>query len=139
MILILGSELAYAKDDLKERLKTVPNGTARMNMLLGNCTSLFKDILGTITDKQRKTLRNSAQDYEIRLTPKLSPESSSLAVSKKDLTVLINCARERCKFCVLDGKQCKFCELYKILEIVTPLDDYGDGIACPYAYSEWQN
>ena len=137
MVLILASEMSYAKDDLAKRLDIVPDGKSRMDNVLEETLSLFKDLLGTVSDKQRKTLKNSAMDYEIRLVPKMSPESSSIAVSKTDLTNLIDCAKERCKYCTLDGNDARRCELYKILETIIPLDDYSMDIACPYAFTEW--
>lgn len=137
LVLVLASEVTYAKEDLSRRLGIVPNGKSRMNMVLGGINSLFKDLLGTVSDKQRKALRNSALDYEIRLVPKMTPESSSIAVQKQDMTEMIDCAREKCKFCTLDGEECRKCKLYKLLETIVPLDDYNSDIACPYAFEDW--
>ena len=138
MVLVLASELHFAKDDLKKRLEVIPDGPERMETVVDECDSLFRDILGTVSDKQRKTLRNSANDYEIRLAPKMTPENFSMAVAKDDMTVLVNCAREKCKYCSLAGQEVAKCALYKLLETYIPLNDYGsDEIICPYAYQEW--
>lgn len=140
MVLILASEINYAADDLCERLKIVPNGTDRMNALKEEVNSLFKDLLGTVTDKQRRTLRNSANDYEMRLVPKMTPDTTCLAMTKSDITELVNCAREKCKFCSFNEEEAKTkCALYILLENYIPLDDYGTDITCPYAYKDWIN
>jgi len=138
MLLILSSEINYAKEDLQKRLAMIPNGKARMNMLAGNCTSLFKDVLGTISDKQRRTLRNSALDYDLKIVPKVNAGQTSIAVQKDDMTELVNCAREKCKYCTLSGLESRSCQLYKLLEAYIPLNDYGAEIICPYAYQEWE-
>lgn len=139
MMLILASSMAYAKEDLCKRVKSVPDGTERMDKLLDDCSALFEDILGTVSDKQRKQLRNSAKDYEIRLVPKSTPWRTTIAVQKDDVIAITDCARERCKYCTLDGKDAQECHLYKLLEAYIPLDDYGDDIICPYAYAEWRD
>lgn len=138
MILIAASEMNYAKDDLKKRLATIPNGTERMTELTDGITDLFKDVMGTITDKQRRVLRNSAQDYEVHIVPKMMQEKSFIAVDKEDMTTLVNCAREKCKYCSMAGSDIRKCDLYNLLEAYVPLNDYGsDDIMCPYAYQEW--
>ena len=138
MLLIMASNLAYAKDDLKKRLGIVPDGEERLSSVLEEATSLFQDVLGTISDKQRRKLRNDANDYDVKLTPKFSADKTLMALSKQELTTLINCARERCKFCTLDGNECKKCELYQMLLTIVPLNDYGIGIMCPYVFQEWE-
>lgn len=138
MLLILSSEMNYAKEDLQKIMGIVPNGKARMNMLVGNCTSLFKDVLGAMSDKQRKVLKNSALDYDLKIVPKVSAGQTSIAVQKDDMTELVNCAREKCKLCALSGLEAKNCKLYRLLEAYIPLDDYGAEIICPYAYQEWE-
>lgn len=138
MMLVMASNLAYTKDDLGKRLDIIPDGKTRLESLLSESTSLFQDILGTISDKQRRKLRNDAKDYDVKLTPKFSAEKTTLALSKQELMALINCARERCKFCTLSGRECEKCELYQILLTVVPLNDYGSDIVCPYCYQEWE-
>lgn len=138
MILVLASEVNYDKDDLVKRLKIIPDGEARMNQVSIDITELFRDIVGTITHKQRKALQNSASDYDIQLVPKMMPAKTSVAVSKEDLTTLINAARQKCMYCSLGGDDVKKCDLYNLLEVLVPLNDYGSSdIICPYTYQEW--
>ena len=138
IVLIASSELNYAREDLKQRLSIVPDGNERMNRLADEMTELFKDILGTISDKQRRTLRNSANDYEMRLVPKMTPGFSGLSFTKDDVKTLVSAAREKCKFCTLAGREIHDCDLYGILETYIPLDNYGnEEIVCPYNYQEW--
>lgn len=138
MLLIMSSNLAYAEDDLKKRLSIVPDGEARLKSVLEESTSLFQDILGTISDKQRRKLRNDANDYDVKLTPKFSADKTTMALSKQELMTLVNCAREKCKFCILNGRECEQCELYQMLITIIPLNDYGSDIVCPYVYQEWE-
>ena len=139
MLLVMASNLQYANEDLTKRLRMIPDGESRLKTLTEEYTALFQDILGTITDKQRRKLRNDALDYDVKLTPKIGMDKTTLAISKQELMTFVNCAREKCKFCTLDGYACKACNLYQILETVIPLNDYGSEISCPYFYQEWEN
>jgi len=51
---------------------------------------------------------------------------------------LVDMAREKCKGCVEDGNGARQCELYRFLEVTSPMEDYGDGLMCPYALAEWE-
>lgn len=139
MLLIMASNLGYAEEDLAKRLDIVPDGKERLKSVLKDSTELLQDILGTITDKQRRKLRNDALDYDVKLTPKIGVDKTTLAISKQELMTFVNCAREKCKYCTLDGYKCRACDLYQILETVIPLNDYGSDISCPYFYQEWEN
>lgn len=138
-IMALASDLHFAKDDLKNRLACVPSGQARMNMLCGGIDSLFRDILGTVSDKQRKQLKNMARDLVMKAVPKLSSNGQQVMIYIDDVKELVDCARERCKLCVMDGNECRKCTLYKWLESNIPLDDYGDNLVCPYAGQHWED
>lgn len=134
----LVSVTAYAKDDLKKRLETIPDGLARMDEALENIDSILRDICGTVNTRQAKQLLNASKELEVRLVPKFCPDHTMLQMGKEEYKDLIDCAREKCKFCTEDGDSCHDCRLYGILIERIPLDDYGDGITCPYAYTEWE-
>ena len=137
LLMSLVSEMEYVKEDLSERLECVPNGKARLNMMCGNAVSLFRDILGTVTDRQRRQLRNSAKDFKIKLVPALTPMGNNVMITLDEVMELTDCAREKCKMCAETGETCRKCRLYQWLEANIPLDDYGDGIMCPYANIDW--
>ena len=139
MVLIMASEVNHSRQDLEKRLDIVPDGNERMTKVADELNDLFQDIMGTVSDNQRRVLRNSEQDYEVRIVPKASTDKTCLAVSKQDMTNLVDCAREKCRFCSLNGEEAKDCALYKFLEAYIPLDDYDGEFACPYAYQTWAN
>ena len=134
----MASTLLSARDDLKKRLKCVPYGNQRMNMITGGMNSLFQDILGTVTDKQRRNLRNTARDYMVKLVPSVRSDKRVLAIEKRDFKTLVNAAKEKCRSCTECGLAVRKCPLYQILEVYVPLDEYDDTIACSYAYQEWK-
>lgn len=139
-VLNMASELNMAKGDLAHLLDAVPNGKSRMNMLVGQVNALFTDILGVVSDNQRQVLRNSARDYAVKLVPKVMTTKSYVALDKADFQELVTSAKNKCKYCPLDGKEALKCSLYKLLEAYVPLDDYGNSdISCPYAYEEWKS
>ena len=108
-----------------------------MENALAAIDGILRDICGTINMRQAKQLLNSARELEVRLVPRLSPAPAVLPLTKDEYTELIDCAREKCKFCTEDGEGCRKCRLYQMLLDKVPLDDYGDGLVCPYAFTEW--
>lgn len=138
-IMTLASDLHFAKDDLKGRLETVPHGKERLNMILGGLDSLFRDILGTISDRQRRQLRNQAKDMTYQLVPKLTHSSNKVMIYVDEVKELVDCAREKCTGCVDTGEEARNCRLYKWLEANVPLDNYGDDLICPYARIDWED
>ena len=133
----LVSVVAYAKDDLRERLELVPDGQHRMETALTVIDNLLRDLCGTINIRQAKQLLNAAKELEVRLVPRMSPDHTTIQLNKDEYQELIDCAREKCKFCTLDGEECRKCRLYQMLLDKVPLDHYGDDITCPYAFTEW--
>ena len=138
LLTALTSEVAFAQDDLKERLALVPDGQERMDDVLKNIAELYQDIIGAINTRQANQLLNVSSDMMVRLIPKMTPKPEKLQVSREEYASLIDCAREKCKFCTEDGESCVKCQLYGILIERVPLEEYDDGVTCPYAYTEWE-
>lgn len=132
------SSFRYAADDLKERLKLVPDGPGRIRELNEFSSNLLTDIADTIPDKQRRHLINLAQDMEVRLVPKMTPKTVTVVLTKEEATELVDAAQERCKCCVDFADESEKCRLRQILEVVVPLEDYG-GLLCPYSKAEWED
>ena len=130
------SNLRYAKDDLAARLESIPSGKARMNMLVGSFDSLVKDLIGTISDKQRHHLQGICRDMELRLVPKFSAGKTSVVLTKDEGKELVNAAQRKCVDCVKDAEEARSCKLCQLLEAVVPLDKY-DGFLCPYNLATW--
>ena len=122
MMLAALSVAAYAEKDLATRLECVPAGNQRM----------------TISRNQCRQIHGTMKDFEMRLVPKLTPGSTNILMTKEQGKDLLDCARWQCHSCVKDGEEARKCRLYKLLEATTPMDDYGDGMICPYALAEWE-
>ena len=133
------SEINYGRGYLARQLSIIPDGEKRFDELMVKANELFEDMIGTVHSKQAKSLLNTVTDNEIRLMPKMAPSEMVVPVRKNDFQDLVSCAQEKCKFCTEDARTCENCKLYQILLAQVPLDDYGDGINCPYAYREWEN
>lgn len=138
MLLAALSTAAYAQEDLQARLESVPYGKQRMRLAVGSLRAICDDVIGTISKSQCKQIYGTMKDFEMRLLPKLTPGSTNIIMTKEQGKELLDCARWACHACVKDGESCRECRLYKILEATTPLDDYGDGMLCPYALAEWK-
>ena len=133
------SSVCYAEDDLKSRLECVPNGRQRLKLNIGQLRSLLRDLFGTIPERQRRQIQNSAQDMEVRLVPKMTPRKISLVLEEETAKELVNAAQAKCKYdCVPDLDGDRNCELCKILEAVIPLEKY-DSATCPYWHAEWED
>ena len=133
------SYTAHAKDDLQKRLECVPGGKARMGMVLGGLRAIADDLIGTIPRGQCKQLRNTMEDMEMRMVPKLTGMSQNVILEKDNAKALIDAAREKCRGCVEDEKSCRRCRLYTLFESFLPLDTYDGGMLCPYSMSEWKD
>lgn len=132
------SQLAYAKDDLKGRLGMIPDGAERLQTVLDGISSLLDDLLYTIPVNQCVSLKNATSDYQVRVVPKAMPMTESIVITKANAKVLIDSAQEgKCVSCVLDGNECRKCELEQAFECVTPLAEYG-GNLCPYNLAIWE-
>ncbi len=137
-MLIVVSFCVDAKKDLQKRLDLIPYGRKRMNCALGAIKALMDDIIGTITRAQAQQIQNTMTDMEVKITPKMMPISQTVIMDLDLAKGLMDCAKEKCTGCTEDGESCKKCKLYKIMEATTPLDDYGNGMLCPYNLAEWE-
>ena len=132
------SQLAYAKDDLKERLGMIPDGAERLQTILDGISSLLDDLLRTIPVNQCVSLKNATSDYQVRIVPKAMPKTENIVITKANAKVLIDSAQEgKCVSFVLDGKECRKCELEQVLEWVMPMTAYSDTL-CPYNLAGWE-
>lgn len=129
---------AHAKDSLQGRLECIPYGRQRMGLALGAMKALVDDIIGTVTVGQCKQLRNTMSDMDIRMVPKRTPMTQNVIIEASAAKSLIDIAMEKCHGCVEDGRTCRSCELYKIMEQITPLEDYDNGMLCPYSLAKWE-
>jgi hypothetical protein len=139
MMLALLSAAAYAEKDLRRCLERVRYGNRLMRMALGSLRSLMNKVLGTVSRNQCKHIYGTMTDYEVRLVPKLTPGSTNIILTKEQGKALMDCAQWQCKDCVKDGEEARKCKLYQLLESTTQMDDYGDGLLCPYALAEWRD
>ena len=130
--------LVPAKKDIEKRLSIIPDGIERMDEVIRLMKELSDDIAGTINRNQCRHIWNTYKDFELRLVPKLSPGSTNLILEKEQGKILIDSARVKCNDCVEDENSCRKCDLYKILEATTPMDEYV-GMICPYSLATWMN
>ena len=132
------SYAAHANDGLSKRLNLIPDGPERMAGALQSIRDIADDVVGTMTSQQAKQMQHVMSDMEIRMVPKMAPISQSVLFDKDIAKGLIDIAKDRCRDCVEDNNSCKGCELYKILEAVTPPNDFESGLICPYSLAEWE-
>lgn len=132
------NSIAYAQEDLAERLECIPNGKARWRLMLGQLRSCLNDLIGTVPRKQCQTIKNVMNDMELRMVPKMTPNTNRVAMGVEDLSYLVDHAKKDiCMACVMTGDECRKCELYKILESIAPLEDWGQSTICPYSKEDW--
>ena len=135
--------LAYAatiledlKKDLVDRLEMVEDGKERLMELSEKTDRLLQDVRLTIPENQRMNLQNTASDFEIRLSPKLTPYKTNIIMQKDEFKELVDIARTKCRECTEDDESCEACELFQLLTVLLPLEEY-DGMLCPYNLGEW--
>lgn len=124
--------VATAEGDLKKRLDCLPSGKQRMAMLRGAVQALAEDLTGTMTRAQALQMARTMADMEMQMVPKLTPGSRNVIMRVEQIKTLVQCAKEKCNLCTAMDQDARRCELYKVLEAIVPLDDYGNGMTCPY-------
>ena len=143
MAMILLAHAATSLDDLQtelaDRLVTVENGPDRLKEISRKTDQLLNDLRETVPENQRIHLQNTAMDYEMRLAPKAQPNTTNVIMEKEEFRGLVDCARARCRECTEDDSTCTECTLYNLLTSVLPLEDYHDGMLCPYNLAAWGN
>lgn len=125
--------------ELKGRLGMVRQGEDRLHILSGGADELLNDLRLTVPENQRMHLQNTAMDYECRIVPKATPGTTNVIMEKEEFRALIDWARLKCRECAEDDEECRKCGLYMLLTSVLPLDDYHNGMLCPYNLGEWAN
>ena len=125
--------------ELKDRLQMVDGGEELLKELSEKADKLLNELRMTIPLNQRMNLQNTAQEYEVRLTPKATPSKTTVVMQKDEFKELVDLARAECRDCMDDDHTCQKCRLYQLLTVVLPLDDYHDGMLCPYNMGEWAN
>lgn len=127
------------KAELKDRIGMVDGGKERLESLSSGVDELLNDLRLTVPENQRMHLQNTASDYECRIVPKATPGSTNVIMEKEEFRSLIDWARLKCRECADDDEECRKCGLYMVLTSVLPLDDYHQGLLCPYNLGEWAN
>ena len=125
--------------DLSDRLGMIDDGQERMKEVSGKADALLNDLRVTIPLNQRMNLQNTANEYEIRLSPKLTPYKTNIVMQKDEFKELIDYARSKCRDCADTDDECERCGLYQLLTVLLPLDNYHGGMLCPYNLGEWAN
>ena len=133
------STLVDAKKDLADRLGRIEGGTERMNMLADECVKLLTEVRMTIPERQRTSLSNTVKDFEMRMVPKMTPSKTNVIVEKEDFRSLVDAAQYRCKNCADLNAESRNCDLFRLLQVILPLEGYDSTILCPYNRAEWEN
>lgn len=135
------NSVAYAEDDLADRLECIPSGKARWRLMLGQMRACINDIIGTIPRKQGNTIRNLMNDMELRMVPKYTAYDRRVIMDVEDLSYLVAHAKKDeslCMTCTYTGDECRQCELYKTLEAIALQEHWEkDSMICPYNREDW--
>ena len=132
------SAMLDSRDDLKDRVGRIDGGGELMNTMTESAEKLLTEIRRTIPEDQRASINNISKDMEMRLVPKMTPSKTSVIMPKEDLKSLVDAAQIQCRECVLDGYECRTCDLFRLLKRIVPLDKHGDTMLCPYNMAGWE-
>lgn len=131
--------LEELQNDLGDRLEKIDQGAEKMHVRASGSDEILNDLRLTVPMNQRMSLQNTAMDYEMRLTPKLTPMSTNVIMDKDEFKEIVDIARTKCHDCTEDSNTCTKCRLFKLLTSILPLEDYDGGLLCPYNLGEWAN
>ena len=143
MGMILLSYAATVLDDLRkeihDRIGMIPEGHERMREVAEKTEQILHEMRVTAPMNQRNQLENTAADFEMRLTPRLTPSSTNVIMQKEEFRSLVDFARGTCRECTMDDEECEGCKLFQLLTVILPLDEYHDRMLCPYNLGKWGN
>ncbi len=125
--------------DLGPRLKMVEGGAERLKEAAEATDWVLAELRRTLPMNQRMNLQNTAADYEMRLSPKATPWKTTVVMQKEEFRDLVDAARAKCVDCSETDETCEACKLFQLLTVVLPMDDYSNGLLCPYNLREWAN
>ena len=125
--------------EMANRFAMVENGPERLKTASDLVDGLLNEVRMTIPIEQRMNLQNTAHEFEVRLAPKATPSKTSVVMQKEEFKDLIDCARAKCLDCMMSDTECEKCKLFQMLTIHIPLDDYHNGMLCPYNMGVWAN
>lgn len=132
------SALIDAKSDLKNRVEKL--GMAdRLDKLADEAMELLTAVRTTIPEKQRTSLMHTSMDYEMRLTPKMTPAKTSVVLMKEEMRTLVDAAQAACLECTGTFEDSAKCNLCQLLKTILPMDSYEGTFLCPYNGREWGN
>lgn len=123
--------------DMSERLSMIEKGQERAKKLCEDANALLEELRVTIPMNQRIGLENIAADNEIRIVPSATPSEKSVLLDKDSYKELVESARIRCRDCADDDFECEHCELYQLLTVISPMDNYNGLHLCPYNLARW--
>ena len=123
--------------EMKDRFEMVENGNERLKQASDITDELLNEVRMTIPVNQRMNLQNTAHEFEVRLAPKATPSKTSVVMQKEEFKDLIDFARAKCVDCMMSDTECEKCKLFQALTIHVPLQDYHDGMLCPYNMGVW--
>lgn len=125
--------------EIPDRIGMVENGHDKLQELARNADKLLNEIRITVPENQRRSIQNTAQDYEMRLTPKATPGETSVVMTKDEFRELVECARTKCTECTYDDEECEQCSLFRLLTSILPMEDYHSLNLCVYNLGKWKN
>ena len=135
----LTSTLAYAEADFQKRYSQIEGGEEMMRNALDWTHKLMDALFETIPPKQVNNIWNTANECEMRLVPKFTPNRTTMMVDKETMKELIDAAHIKCRECVNDSDEAKSCPIYELSSTLVPLEYYKDGGLCPYNLIGWEN
>lgn len=130
--------LEDSQKDLEERIDMIC-GKEQLKIIAHNADLFLNELRKTVPENQRIGLMNAAKDYVIRMMPAAVPGETRVVLSKDEFRQLIDCARAKCRDCVLDDNECEGCELFQLLTCILPMDNYHALNLCVYNLGEWKN
>lgn len=125
--------------EMQDRFSMIPGGNERLHNVAEETDKLLNEIRLTIPIEQRLNLQNTANEFEVRITPKATPSKTSVVMQKDEFKEIIDIARSKCIDCMESNTDCEKCRLFKLLTVILPLEDYNSGMLCPYNMGEWAN
>lgn len=141
-MMALNARLRSGEKDMRDRLRTIPNGWRQYRMVEGVTDKLLDRVYNTMPTKTIHYIEKLQLFGEVKVQFKPASQlPGGEYVKEDDLKVITNCAMAAsCAVCLKDEREIKRCKLRKALQdVLVPEEIPKTG--CPYrdvaADSEW--
>lgn len=136
MLAMWHNVLLFYQDDLKPRLKTIPNGWRQYRLIFTCVEKLLQQVYDSLPNSTMARIIQTSKALEMRLLPKSASQKEYFVIPFNDFMELLQYIDDgACRMCLGDKETARKCPLRRILrDQVPPVEGTSNKYSdCPYS------